>query len=99
MVTYYGVMGVLKNGRKLGEILKERVVVDEDKVLVGIVKYTDWAIAPDLTLKSVYESFYDDLYEEGSWSGIDLYEVSRGNIGDCSDEGRVSLEQIEKFLK
>src|SRR3989338_8690539 len=98
MTTYYGVRKVVENGQRIYFPLEGYPSVIGDSVLVGIMNSGVWAIAPNLTLESEYQQFYDS-YSQGMWLNMYLYKVPKDKIKDCPDEGRVPVADLEQLLK
>jgi len=102
MTEYYGVRKVVENGRAIGFAPEDQpfnaATITGEAVLVGVMSNGLWAIAADLTPEHDYQNFYD-LYSRGIWTRIDLYEVPKNKIGDCPDEGEVSVVELERLLE
>jgi len=90
---YYGVKKVMEKAERIGPATEQMVFVKNDEVLVGIVKGSKYAIAADLTDRKEYLAFYEAC-QNGEWVDIELYRLSRDKVGECPDEGRVSIKDL-----
>lgn len=95
---YYDVREIVERGRGIGAAGKKRPPVKTDDVLVGVVYCNHWAMAPDVTTEFDYLRFFED-YEDGIFRRMELYLISRDEIKNCTDKGRVRVEELEKILK
>jgi len=88
MGNYLGVNAVKKFGNEQSVFGRTKPNVKKDEFLVAIVCNGVWAIAPEVTVKSEYEEFYNS-YSQGNWLTFKVYIISEENREKCPDEGRV----------
>jgi hypothetical protein len=95
-VRYYGIAGVLKAARRIGPATERMVFVNNDEVLVGIVRGSKYAIAADLTDRREYAAFYGAC-QRGEWLDIELYRMPRDQALKCPDQGRMTVRDLDRL--
>ncbi|MFT4244350.1 MAG: hypothetical protein ACMXYB_02745 [Candidatus Woesearchaeota archaeon] len=98
MVIYFGVKKIIEYADRINITPQEQPPQIGDDVLVAIMSNGIWAIAPNLTCRTHYDSYYSS-YIQNEWESMLLYRVPKDMIKHCPDEGRVGVRELEQILK
>ncbi len=98
-MTYYDAMEVVRRGKMINYSPRDKKPsVREGEVLVGIMDNSIWAVAPDVTLESEFEHFYE-AYAQGSWVRMTVYALPESELPNCQDKGRVPTKDLDRLLE